>query len=419
MIEETMKIPEPIIEPATSIVESSRPRPLTSFCSATGASVVAVVIVCRLTRRRVNHHSTVLRNAKKSRVRPSILAERLNHNKCLRVKRNRVVSRRAMTSSHFSFARRVAVISSAVMALVLELTIALPNVFARATIPQFEALPLVRSRQSHLLVRAFINGKAAWLTVDSGAPVSAIALDRRDYFQLKPATAASNLPARVQINGAFNKVAIARELRMGGLTLVDEPMVTVDLGYSTRAAQFLHEQRIDGIIGADILFPTQAVLDCEKQLLILNTDPDLGGRVPGFDRRGLKAVPIQVSDGYNLYVNGSINGTAAKLMVDTGSFTTLLHRSFVRRMRIATRETPYSSSAVNLKERGVRVANIRKLTVGSVNIMGKDVGVIDLEGLIHDGLLEGSPPVAGLLGAETLRRHHGIIDFGTRTLYLR
>jgi hypothetical protein len=74
---------------------------------------------------------------------------------------------------------------------------------------------------------------------------------------------------------------------------------------------------------------------------------------------------------------------------------------------------------VNLKERGVRVARIRKLSVGSVDIGGKEVGVIDLEGLIHDGLLEGSPPVAGLLGAETLRRHHGIIDFGTRTLYLR
>src|SRR6266550_3467014 len=100
----------------------------------------------------------------------------------------------------------------------------------------------------------------------------------------------------------------------------------------------------------------------------------------------------------------------------TGS---LEQTSFSRQMRIAARETQYSSSAVNLKERGVRVANIRKLPVGSVDIMGKDVGVIDLEGLIHDGLLDGSPPVAGLLGAETLRRHHGIIDFGTRTLYLR
>jgi hypothetical protein len=91
-------------------------------------------------------------------------------------------------------------------------------------------------------------------------------------------------------------------------------------------------------------------------------------------------------------------------------------------MRIATRETQYSSSAVNLKERGVRVARIRKLSVGSVDIFGKEVGVIDLEGLIHEGLLEprnGGAPVAGLLGAETLRTHHGIIDFGTRTLYLR
>ncbi|PYL60496.1 MAG: hypothetical protein DMF31_04360 [Verrucomicrobia bacterium] len=323
-----------------------------------------------------------------------------------------------MISNHLASVRKFLWIWCAVVTLVVGLIAAPRIVYARQT-TQFEALPLVRSRQNHLLVRAFINGKPAWLTVDSGAPVSAIALHRRDYFRLKPTTSESKLPARVQINGAFNNVAIARELRIGGLMLIDEPVVTVDLAYSSRAARLAHEPEIDGIIGADILFPTQAVLDCERQLLILKTDPEVAGNVPAFNRRGLRAVPIQVSDGFNLYVNGSVNGTPARLMVDTGSFTTLLHRSFVRRMRIATRGTPYSSSAVNLKERGVRVAEIRKLSVGSVDIGGKEVGVIDLEGLIHDGLLQGSPPVAGLLGAETLRRHHGIIDFGTRTLYLR
>jgi predicted aspartyl protease len=323
-----------------------------------------------------------------------------------------------MNSNHLLCARRFLSVSCAALILLIEFIAAPLGVFA-TTSTQFEALPLVRSGQNHLLVRAFINGRPAWLTVDSGAPVSAIALNRRDYFRLKPITAESSLPARVQINGAFNKVAIARELRIGGLTLVDEPVVTVDLGGSARAARMAHEPQIDGIIGADILFPTQAILDCERQLLVLKTDPNVVGTFPGFNRRGLRAVPIQVSDEYNLYVNGSVNGKPAKLMVDTGSFTTLLHRSFVRRMRIATRETPYSSSAVNLTERGVRVAYIRKLSVGSVDIIGKDVGVVDLEGLIHDGLLDGSPPVAGLLGAETLRRHHGIIDFGTRTLYLR
>ena len=162
---------------------------------------------------------------------------------------------------------------------------------ARAT-PQFEALPLVRSRQNHLIVRAFINGKPAWLGVDSGAPVSAIGLDRREHFRLRPITAKSNLPARIQINGAFNNVAIARELRLGALSLVDEPVVTVNLGNSGGVARLRHEQEIDGIIGADILFPTKAVLDCQRQLLILKIDPDVAGNAPGFDRRGLQAVPI-------------------------------------------------------------------------------------------------------------------------------
>src|SRR5436309_10572691 len=276
--------------------------------------------------------------------------------------------RRAMISNHQSSVRKCCSVFCAVVALTIELAVAPKGADARAT-TQIEALPLVRSRQNHLLVRAFINGKAAWLTVDTGAPVSAIALNRREYFRLKPTTAESNLPARVQINGAFNNVAIAHELRIGGLALVDQPVVTVDLGYSARAARFAREQEIDGIIGADILFPTQAVLDCERQLLVLKTDPGVLGSFPGFNRRGLRAVPIQVSDGYNLYVNGSVNGKPARLMVDTGSFTTLLHRSFVRRMRIATRETAYSSSAVNLKERGVSVAHILYLSVVLVDIL--------------------------------------------------
>jgi predicted aspartyl protease len=283
---------------------------------------------------------------------------------------------------------------------------------------EFEALPLLRSRQNHLLVRVFINGKAAWLGVDSGAPVTAIAANRREYFHLTGLPTASKLPSRLQINGAFNNVSMVRTLRLGSLNLVDEPVVTVNLGSSSRPARVVEEQQIDGILGADILFPTKAVLDCKRQLLVLKVDPDLPGRAPGIDYRGFKAVPMQVSEGFNLYVNATINDRPARLMVDTGAFATLLHRPFVRQMRIPTRQTPYSSAAVNLKQRGVDVARIRKLSVGSIDIIGREVGVIDLEGLIHDGLLEGTPPVVGLLGAEILNRHHGIIDFGTKTLYL-
>jgi predicted aspartyl protease len=285
--------------------------------------------------------------------------------------------------------------------------------------PQFEALPLEVSPQNHLIVRAFINGKSALLGVDTGAPVSAIAVSRHRHYGLDSISATSKLPPKLMINGAWDAVGIAKSFRIGALNLVDEPMVTIDLGPESRSGRLGGEQEIDGILGADILFPTRAVLDCQRRLLILNLEPQSETLTPGVDYRGLRSVPIHVSEGYNLYVDGAINGAPARLMVDTGAFTTLLHRSFVRSMKIPLRDTPFTSAAVNLKLHDVQIARIRRLSVGSVDIVGHNVGVVDLGELIHGGLLAGKRPVAGLLGSELLQRHHGIIDFGTRRLYLK
>jgi hypothetical protein len=255
--------------------------------------------------------------------------------------------------------------------------------------------------------------------VDTGAPVSAIAISRQRHYGLDPISSTLKLPPKLMVNGTLNTVGIAKSLRIGALNLVDEPMVAVDLGPGCRATRLQGTQEIDGILGADILFPTRAVLDCQHRLLILNLEPESETITPGVDYRGLRSMPIHVSEDYNLYVDGAINGIPARLMVDTGAFATLLHRSFVERMKIPLRDTPFSSAAVNLKLRDVQIARIRRLSVGSVDIVGHNVGVIDLGGLIHGGLLASKRPVAGLLGSELLQRHHGIIDFGMRRLYLK
>ena len=281
---------------------------------------------------------------------------------------------------------------------------------------QYVALPLIRSTQNYLLVRAEINGKPALLMVDSGAPFSAIALKRRAHFGVLPIASESGIPSRLNVNGVFNAVVVARNLRLGALNLIDEPMVVVDLGGPKRSRR---KRDIDGILGADILFPTKALLDCQRQLLILKINPSVPGKIPGFDFSGHRGIPMQVSRGFNLYVDGSVNGKKAKLMVDTGAFATLLHTPFVHGLNIPMRDTPFVSSGLNLKTRDVRMATISHLSIGSMDMRDKKVGVVNLDGLIHGGLLDASPPVAGLLGSEILRRHHGILDFGTKTLYLK
>jgi predicted aspartyl protease len=292
---------------------------------------------------------------------------------------------------------------------------------APAEAPQYEALPLERSSQNHLLVRAEINGKPAVLLVDTGAPLSAVAIDRASHFAMDRVSAKSKIPSRLNINGAFNAMSIARSLRLGALNLVDEAMVLIDFAYLRQSSNNKeeHQRESDGILGTDILSPLMAVLDYDRMLLVLKIDPRVSGPVPGFNFRGYRRVRMHESEGYNLYVDGSVNGTKARLMVDTGAFATLLHSQFVLHMKIPLRQTKFRSVGVNLAQSHVRLANITRLSVGSMDMRSYKVGVINLEGLIHGGLLDASPPVAGLLGSEMLQRYHAIIDFGTNSLYLK
>jgi hypothetical protein len=84
---------------------------------------------------------------------PSILKTR----NCFHVKRTVLISRPVTCSSQRRLCRTFLSVSCAAVVLVAELA-AMPQVtYARAD-TRFVALPLVRSRQNHLRVRAFING---------------------------------------------------------------------------------------------------------------------------------------------------------------------------------------------------------------------------------------------------------------------
>ena len=87
-------------------------------------------------------------------------------------------------------------------------------------------------------------------------------------------------------------------------------------------------------------------------------------------------------------------------------------------MKIPTQKSRYNSVGVNVPETRIHLANITRLSIGSMDMQSSRVGVINLQGLIHEGL-NARPPVVGLLGSEMLHDYHAIIDFGTKTLYLK
>src|SRR5215831_1709995 len=173
------------------------------------------------------------------------------------------------TRMRFVFLRRtLSALLAALVTGVPVLTFARPS--ERTEPALYEALPLIRSSQNHLLVRAEINGKPAMLLVDTGAPLSAIAIDRATHFKLDPVSAKSRIPSKLNINGAFNAMSLARNLRLGDLNLVDEAMVLIDFSYLRESPNNRDhfERESDGILGTDVLSPLTAVLDYDRMLLV-------------------------------------------------------------------------------------------------------------------------------------------------------
>lgn len=283
---------------------------------------------------------------------------------------------------------------------------------------QFEVLSLTRSRLNHLTIRALINGREALLMVDTGLPVTVIASSKVEHFGLTSAPDKMSWPSRVNVNGVFNKLVLAPNIQLGTLELADVPVVVAEMRTVRGAARVSREPEPDGILGIDVLLATKAILDCQNQTLILDKTPSFFWPFPRYDTRGLTKIKFRVSDGLNSYVDGSINGAPAQLMIDTGTGDTLLHRPFVETLEIPLQRTRFRSATINATGDKVDRARIRKLCIGLVNIADKEVGVTNLQQLIDDEASQ-RRPVAGLLGAELLLSHHGIVDFGTKTLYLK
>src|SRR5438105_4456147 len=115
----------------------------------------------------------------------------------------RAIVRPVFTGIALFFTRKN--LTALLVALVAALPLlALARAPARPETPQYEALPLERSSQNRLLVRAEINGKPARLLVDTGSPLSVVAVDRAAHFKMYPVSAKSGILSRLNVNGAFN-----------------------------------------------------------------------------------------------------------------------------------------------------------------------------------------------------------------------
>ena len=131
----------------------------------------------------------------------------------------------------------------------------------------YKSVALKLLKTNHYLLKACINGVEGKFILDSGASSSCICLSLENKFKIsskknkiKASSATSNMEdTRLSKNNTI-------ELRKWRITI---NLVSIDMTHIKRVLSEKETESVDGIIGADVLKKSKAVIDYESNKLYL------------------------------------------------------------------------------------------------------------------------------------------------------
>lgn len=264
----------------------------------------------------------------------------------------------------------------------------------------FGGAPLQRRFGNHLFVNTLMNGRRTALMVDTGCPFTLI--DRASAHKVALGVAESK-SYLVGVVGDAQRYGLSKlsTLAMGNCTFADVPVKVADESDLNAYAR----PHLDGLFGAHEMTKFGMIIDCARQMIYVNpngpsasTSQKLAQFLSG---RGFTRIPMRLNAENHPEIEAAINGHPTRLIVDTGSFVTLLS---------APAASSFGASlSPQLSAHGQGIAHIQQLGLGNLVVNNAEVFVGKVAKFVG----------AGLLGEEYLSWNFAIVDMGGMNLYLR
>jgi hypothetical protein len=122
----------------------------------------------------------------------------------------------------------------------------------------------------HLMMKALINNRIAWLIVDTGASKTVLDSTRvRKYVKQETFTEHDKLSSGLGTNSMASQIADIKKIRLGELEIRDYKVVLLDLSHVNSSYEQVGLEPVEGVLGSDILLKYKAVIDYDKKVLKL------------------------------------------------------------------------------------------------------------------------------------------------------
>ena len=124
------------------------------------------------------------------------------------------------------------------------------------------------SKTNHLLVKAKVNGVSGVFILDTGASNSCVGFESIDWFQLQAKSSNTQASGAGAI-GMLTQLAQNNTLQIGRWNSNEFHLVIFDLSHVNMALLQHKAKTVHGIIGADVLIASAAIIDYHHQLLYM------------------------------------------------------------------------------------------------------------------------------------------------------
>ena len=266
-------------------------------------------------------------------------------------------------------------------------------------------IPLTRSDDNKLLLRAKVPGGYAYMVLDTGAPIACVDKSKNSLFHFEPSP--KGAPEFVIMNGERDRLAVIPQMEMGGVTAKNVPVALADISSVNPA-----RQRCDGILSLADLCHLHAVLDFGSRALFIHPHPTRVS-VPA----GWCAIPMRIM-AQHLVVPVTLRGVPTLFIVDTGSPLSIIDTALRSSQRIPVKKNyNFGLSGIHYQNKAAQLGMIPNLSIGSVSVGQTPVGVFDISGVFGPEL--SSLGVTGLIGGHTLDHLKAIIDCNSMQLYIK
>jgi predicted aspartyl protease len=292
---------------------------------------------------------------------------------------------------------------------------------------------LERRYGNHLFVSVSINDRRGALMIDTGAPNSMIDVNSVNTFGITVEKSGSN------VGGLFGRTwerygaSKLKSLAMGNCVLTNVPVAIADFSgmnadrntpeTGTHITQSRNVAHLNGALGAREMVKYGMIIDCTRQMLYVNPNgrsPAVSQSLAGFlATRGFTRITMRLNPNNHFDVEGALNGHATRLIVDTGSATTLIDTQVaVKSGTGVTALAGYGAGGAGGLTEGVNRTGVKEFAIGNFKLQNAEVVIahVSKDILLSTSATESN---AGVLGQDYLASNFAVIDVGGMSLYLR